>query len=329
MRLEILSWNVANADHNAEQALRDKREFDLIALQEMSINKSTKSVYTNERYHRVYDSGRAALFIHKRHSVAAWTQRAGTDWCCATFGTGAESITIWSIYSEQYVKTPWQSPIPELATLTLPGRHVLAGDFNLHHPLWDKAGRYSVKADDLLELAQRWNLELATPWGLTTRFGPDQRDSTLDHVWATDSLVIDFHGDAGLAGSDHLAQAFSITDDTPQPRRAETPRGWNWALLDYGITKAAAANLSLPVTITSTQDIDNVLTILVEQLRDIADLAAPRRKGGSHKAARWWNKDVQDATREVRDAQRAYRLFNTEHTWRILQQAKDKQKHTT
>ena len=328
MRLNILSWNVANADHNAEQALRDSREADVVALQEMSINKSTKSVYTNERYHRVFDSGRAAIFVHKRHSAAAWTQRAGTDWCSVTFGSGTESVTVWSIYSEQYIRSPWPSPIPELATMTLPGRHVLTGDFNLHHPLWDKAGRCSIKANELLELAQRWNLELATPWGLTTRFGPDQQDSTLDHVWATDSLVADFHGDAGLVGSDHLAQAFSITDDTPQPRRAETPRGWNWALLDYEATKAAAANLSLPFIMTSTQDIDNVLTILVEQLWDIADLAAPRRKGGSHKAARWWNKDVQDATREVREAQRAYRQFNTEHTWRILQQAKDKQKHT-
>jgi exonuclease III len=206
MRLNILSWNVANADHNAEQALRDSREADVVALQEMSINKSTKSVYTNERYHRVFDSGRAALFVHKRHSVAAWTQRAGTDWCSVTFGSGTESVTIWSIYSEQYVRLPWLSPIPELATTTTPpGRHVLTGDFNLHHPLWDKAGRCSTKANELLELAQRWNLELATPWGLTTRFGPGQQDSTLDHVWATDSLAVDFHGDAGLAGSDHLA----------------------------------------------------------------------------------------------------------------------------
>ena len=328
MRLSILSWNVANADHNAEQALRNNREADVIALQEMVINKSTKSVYTNERYHRVFDSGRAAIFIHKRHSVAAWTQRAGTDWCNVTFGSGTESVTIWSIYSEQYTRSPWPSPLPELATLTPLGRHVLTGDFNLHHPLWDKAGRCSTKADVLLELAQRWNLELATPWGLTTRFGPDQLDSTIDHVWATNSLVVDYHGDAGLVGSDHLAQAFSITDDTPQPRRAETPRGWNWALLNYEITKAAAANLLPPVNMTSTQSVDTVVTRLIEQLRDIADLAAPRRKGGFHKAARWWNKEIQDATEEVRDAQRAYRLFNTEHTWKVLQQAKNKQRHT-
>jgi exonuclease III len=163
MRLNILSWNVANADHNAEQALRDSREADVVALQEMSINKSTKSVYTNERYHRVFDSGRAALFVHKRHSVAAWTQRAGTDWCSVTFGSGTESVTIWSIYSEQYVRLPWLSPIPELATMTPQGRHVLTGDFNLHHPLWDKAGRCFIKVNGLFELAQRWNLELATP----------------------------------------------------------------------------------------------------------------------------------------------------------------------
>jgi hypothetical protein len=140
-------------------------------------------------------------------------------------------------------------------------------------PLWDKARRCSTKASVFLELAQRWNLELATPWGLITRFGPDQRDSTLDHVWATDSLAVEFHGDVELAESDHLAQAFSITDDIPQPHRAKIPREWNWALFDYGITKAIAVNLSFLFTITLTQDIDNVLTILIKQLRNIANLA--------------------------------------------------------
>ena len=73
-----------------------------MAVQEPEINRSTKSVYYNDRYYRVYDSGRAALYIYRRHSIAAWAQKAGTDWCCITFGEGDEALTVWSIYSEQY-----------------------------------------------------------------------------------------------------------------------------------------------------------------------------------------------------------------------------------
>ncbi len=225
MKLSIAFWNVAENRINTEQALRDSGEFDIVALQEPEINRSTKSVYCNERYHRVYDSGRAALYIHRRHSITAWTQKAGTDWCCITFGEGVEALTVWSIYSEQYTGGNWRSPIPELVTLSIPGRHVLVGDFNLHHPAWDKEERTSTKADELLALAQRWRLELATPWGTVTRFRHDHRDSTIDLAWATDSLDITYEGDLGYAGSDHLAQLIIVEDDTIAQHPAQTPAG--------------------------------------------------------------------------------------------------------
>ncbi len=71
MKLSIVFWNIAENRINTEQALRDSREFDIVALQEPEINRSTKSVYCNDRYYRVYDSGRTALYIYRRHSIAA------------------------------------------------------------------------------------------------------------------------------------------------------------------------------------------------------------------------------------------------------------------
>ncbi len=81
MQLHILYWNVANSKENAEAALRESSGPDIVALQEPHVNRNNNAVYCNELYHRIYDSGRAALYIHKRHAIAAWTQRAGTDWC--------------------------------------------------------------------------------------------------------------------------------------------------------------------------------------------------------------------------------------------------------
>ena len=52
-----------------EQALGDSREFDVVALQEPYRNRTTISVYYNERYYRIFDEDRAALFVHKRHPV--------------------------------------------------------------------------------------------------------------------------------------------------------------------------------------------------------------------------------------------------------------------
>ena len=56
-----------------EQALGDSKEFDVVALQEPYRNRTTMSVYCNERYYRIFDEGRAALFVHKRHPVTLWS----------------------------------------------------------------------------------------------------------------------------------------------------------------------------------------------------------------------------------------------------------------
>ncbi len=47
------------------------------------------------------------------------------------------------------------------ATLLVAARSiVLARDFSLHHPQWD---RYDPKAEGLLQLARLWDLSLGTP----------------------------------------------------------------------------------------------------------------------------------------------------------------------
>ena len=68
----------------------------------------------------------------------------------------------------------------------LPPSHrvVVTGDFNLHHPLWDQFERYKRRSEDLLKLAQQWDLELRTLVGAVTRAPQgDQvgRTSTIDH----------------------------------------------------------------------------------------------------------------------------------------------------
>src|SRR5208282_5117154 len=135
-----------------------------------------------------------------------------------------------------------RSPIPELVTLSIPGRYVFVGDFNLHHPAWDKEERTLAKANELLALAQRWRLELATPWRTVTRFRHDYRDSTIDLTWATDGLNTTYKGDLGYAGSDHLAQLIIVDDGTISQNPVQAPPGWSWTLINRNVVAAAAAH---------------------------------------------------------------------------------------
>ncbi len=80
--------------------------------------------------------------------------RAGTYWCLVTCGEDPEGLIFWSIYSENYIEADWQSPFIDLIVMMLSGRHIFMGDFNLHHPIWDIAGRISIKANIFTNLAQ-------------------------------------------------------------------------------------------------------------------------------------------------------------------------------
>jgi len=74
MNLLVVYWNAAKNPEAALIALGDRYEFDVIAIQEPSRNRETGRLYCLARgkYYLVYGgSGRAALYVHKRHSVVA------------------------------------------------------------------------------------------------------------------------------------------------------------------------------------------------------------------------------------------------------------------
>ena len=65
--------------------MEDSKEFDVVALQKPYKNRTTISVYCNERYYRIFDKDRAVLFVYKRHPVISWSQQVGRDWCNIIF----------------------------------------------------------------------------------------------------------------------------------------------------------------------------------------------------------------------------------------------------
>jgi hypothetical protein len=187
MKLTVVYWNTAARDGLAAIALHDRREPDIIAVQEPWVSKQTKTIYCpgQGKYQRIYGTGRAALYIHKRHPPNTWVAEANLDWCRVTL----QGVTIWSVYSPIPTSQPaWESPLQQLTTETPTSPQLLVGDLNLHHPLWDRAGRTTPESDVLLTLALRWKLKLITPWGEPTRRRHGDRDSTIDHAWVTSTL---------------------------------------------------------------------------------------------------------------------------------------------
>ena len=323
MKLTIAYWNTAGRNGLASLALHNHQEVDIIAIQEPWLNKQTKTVYcpAQAKYRRIFGgSGRAALYIHKRHPPQTWGATAGQDWCKVTL----QGVTIWSIYSPIPASQPnWDSPLQKLASEDPTGPQVIVGDLNLHHPLWDRAGRLTPESDVLLSLANRWRLTLITPWGEPTRRQHNERDSTIDHAWVSASLQRRYWGDLGYEGSDHRAQLIEINTSQPkrQLRAAEAP-GWSWSSMDRELVAAAARELHLPPgPLDSPIKLDEAVSYLTAQLTDIANASTPRRKVSQGHTEPWWNSKVEEAVHQTRVARRQYAASPTEHHWRSLQTA--------
>jgi hypothetical protein len=78
--------------------------------------------------------------------------------------------------------------------LAMPGRHIVVGDFNLHHPLWygpTYAHQHRI-ADRLLGIMREASVELALPIGIITREakrGNITERTTINLVWISTELI--------------------------------------------------------------------------------------------------------------------------------------------
>jgi endonuclease/exonuclease/phosphatase family metal-dependent hydrolase len=283
--LDILYWNTRRSKPNTAQALEDNSAYDVIAIQEPWLNRDpAKKGETYcpraSRYNLIHKTGgRAALYIHKRHAVAAWTAIAEADWCQVTL----QGITIVSIYSESYHGGRWNSPLCEVVTRERIPRCVLAGDFNIHHPLWDRHGRHSPQAETLLALAQQWHLDLATPWGEPTHESREDRDSTIDLAWVSTELQAKYLGTVAYEGSDHRPQLVRIEEAAQITRQYRPPQGWSWTKMNKTKVQAQAAHLRYiaPEDITTPQQLDNIVDATIQQLQEVADFSTPRAKANT------------------------------------------------
>ena len=322
--MEVLYWNIYNRRPPLELALRDN--YNIIAIQEPS-REGRLYCPRAGNYHAVYNGGRAALYINKRYAIDSWESRAEKDWYSITLkgSSGNEGdLIVYSVYSPglETEGANWASPIYEFLREAPPqGQRVLVGDFNLYHPLWDRKGRTIRGSEDLLELAERWHLELITLWGEVTWSQHGKESLILDHAWASRDLDVRYKGDPGYTGSDHTAQVIRITRGAPATHRQAAPEGWCWKKMDRGVVNESARHLRITIDLGSPEALDRAVDSLIEQLQEIANRSTPKRKPITGCTIEWWDKQVSKAVAEVRRACRRYAAERSDRTWDALKEA--------
>ena len=206
----ILQYNVCcNRVTTIIPLLADPKaqEYDIIAIQELWQNpavSTTLSPYQSD-FHLLYKPGndtRVCFYINNKIDSESWEVTYPlADMCSLALTVYSHDepkiIHIHNIYNPSPVSyTLLDSPltIPTAkAMVNAEGKHILLGDFNLHHPYWSGPSRPTqhVAADQLLELLEEKNFSLTLPRGTIT-WEARSSYSTIDLVFMTDGLVKHF-----------------------------------------------------------------------------------------------------------------------------------------
>jgi exonuclease III len=206
MSLKILQYNVQKSKNKVmAPLLADTRihKYDIIAIQEPWTNPfSQKTTYCprSTPFFLVYpqEKGRCCFLVNKRLDISTWEPRfSSPDLCSLQLEVEGRKIWIHNVYSQppgSYNTTNFPTPIPILAgLLEQAGEHIVLGDFNLHHPLWNGPQKPTVykAAEQLLDILRPHKLRLALPQGSVTweaKKSGRKATSTIDLVFVGPTL---------------------------------------------------------------------------------------------------------------------------------------------
>jgi hypothetical protein len=189
---------------------------------------------------------------------------------------------------------------------------VWAGDFNRHHPLWDRdedthlfTRTATRQADDLITLLAEFGMEMALPKGIPTlQHMRSKRYSHPDNVFCTPRLVnmiIKCEVDPGSRPphTDHFPIATEI--NLPQEYITEAPsynfREANWEDFRDNL-KARLTDISVPCPLTTDSQLQKAAKELTEAIQDTIrtriEVKRPRPE-----SKRWWNSELKRLKKEL------------------------------
>jgi exonuclease III len=220
--IRIVQYN-CNLRPKTTQSLLDDLDpykYHIIALQEPYTERKPRTAHhKNYKHVRCPNVGPkgigACFFISKTLPMQYWQESTFNEDLLSIRITLENNPPLWihNIYHRgPFTKTTETSPLLQELTniLTRPGKHVLLGDFNLHHQLWggDQVTEPHALSEQLIQITLENNMVCATERGKHTWAKKGKRPSTLDltfmDIEIADNCLLNCSIDDTLNhGSDH------------------------------------------------------------------------------------------------------------------------------
>ena len=327
--ITFIQYNVQKSDKVLTPFFEQGEVFnaDIVAVQEPPTSGRNYTASKPNRFHLVMHVDeeptrpRAVLYVNKKLSLDDWyVSSTSRDRVSIMAKAGSRWVEFHSVYSIPPGSTSTIEYDTPLNTLRLElGRdteHLVAGDFNLHHPWWGgvRCVTSHSAADRLIEVVEDLGMDLITPEGLITRSFNNQK-TTIDLAFGTDTVLnrvlsCDTREDL-RTGSDHLPIFIQLDLDVI-PTSDETPRRlWRHADTDL-IRKEAYSLEPLNCLDLTPKTIEGYTEYMVGVLRTIIDKHVPPGKRSSGRGAPWWNQEIAEIVKEERRARRRFDRSNLE-----------------
>ena len=180
------------------------QDYDIIAIQEPWRNPSipTTLISYQSGFHLLYRPNRdtrVCFYINNTIDPDSWeVEYRSADMCTLKIrmkiGNTSDVIHIHNMYNPSPISYSSIDSPSTLATvkrqLIAETKHILLGDFNLHHPLWNHSSRPTqhAESEQLLNIIEEANLSLTLPKGTIT-WEARQSSSTIGLVFMSEELT--------------------------------------------------------------------------------------------------------------------------------------------
>ena len=297
------------------------QDYDIIAIQEPWRNPSALTTLSPHQsgFHLLYrPSGetRVCFYISDSIDPDSWEVKFPSPDMCTLIirtkiGETSEVIHIHNVYNPSpasYSSVDCPSTLPTVKRqLTAGVKHVLLGDFNLHHPLWNDSTRTTqhASADQLLDVIEEANLSLTLPKGTIT-WEARQSFSTIDLVFMSDDLVARLEHCMSRPelnqSSDHIPISTRITLNS-EPQTIVERRAWKRVNMEK--LREAEKRAPLPFSPRSPDEIEAYTITIQEFLREVINATVPWARPSKY-AKPFWNDECSVITKETRRLRRAW-----------------------
>ena len=347
--LQVLQYNVHKRSDVMSLLLGSPvaQRFDIIAIQEPWINtrQNTTHCPAASPFTLVWSepNSRSCLFVNKAIDPSRWEQRiTSRDLCSVNIKMSEGELWIHSVYAqppgshatraEEYTN-PF-SDLRELLEEQGNTRHIVVGDFNVHHPLWSGVCLPTAHsaAETLISSLYKNGCQSITPLGTKT-FPTANGGTTIDLTFVSDALtdeLLSCQIQAELdMGSDHLPVLSRFLLRAPAAQVKYTRA---WKDTDWLQARELSERLLQATPLDTKEQLEHYSTFLSESVRWVIEQTVPIRQPSKY-ANPWWNQEVAEAVREARKARKRWldtriELFREEHAGledkkrRLIAQAK-------